>query len=200
MHRQDLVEGTLASCQVFGQNHLAHGLNPVSLKKHMLGAAQSDSLGTKIACHLGIIGGVGVCSHLEATETVGPGHQGSEIATNLRFDLGHITKQHFTGGAIEGDIFPAFYHQSRFSDKLLFLIINFDCTTAGNTTLPHATGNDGGMGGHPATGGQDAARGVHTMDILRAGFNPDKDDILLQSRHFFSFIGREDDLTTGRSG
>ncbi len=200
LHRQDLFEGTFATRQVIGQDHLAYGLNPVPLKKHVLSTAQPDPLGTKIARHLGIIGSIGIRAHLEATKTIGPHHQDSKIATDLRLDLGYIAKQYFAGRSIKGDIFTTFYHYARFSHKLLFLIIYFNGATTGNAAFSHPACNNCSMRSHPATGRQNAACSVHAMNILRTGFHSHKDNIFLQPRHFFCFVGSEDDLTAGCAG
>ena len=49
-----------------GQDHLAHGGDPILVEKHVLGAAQPDSLGAELARDRGVVRGVGVGAHAQA--------------------------------------------------------------------------------------------------------------------------------------
>ena len=60
---------------VFGKDHLAHRRNPARLKKHMLGAAQPDTFGTKFARDPAVGGRFGVGAHLHPPRGIGPDHQ-----------------------------------------------------------------------------------------------------------------------------
>src|SRR6266568_4321758 len=64
LHRQDLVQGQLAPLDIFGQDHLPHGGDPLGVEEHMFGAAEPDSLGAELSGHLGIIRRIGVGPYL----------------------------------------------------------------------------------------------------------------------------------------
>ena len=58
--RQQLGQGLLAVLHVVGQDHLAHGVNTISLEEHVLGAAQADADGAEGDGVGGLFGGIGV--------------------------------------------------------------------------------------------------------------------------------------------
>ena len=49
LERLELGEGGLAPGLVVGQDHLAHGDDPLLAEEHVLGAAQADPLGAELA-------------------------------------------------------------------------------------------------------------------------------------------------------
>ena len=49
LHRQQLFERRLTAFDIRGHDHLAHGDDAVSIKEHVLGAAEPDTFGTKFA-------------------------------------------------------------------------------------------------------------------------------------------------------
>ena len=75
LERFELGQGGLASGLVVGQDHLAHGDDPLVAEEHVLGAAQADPLGAELAGLGGVLRGVGVGADLERADLVGPLHQ-----------------------------------------------------------------------------------------------------------------------------
>ena len=64
---------------------------------------------------------------------------------------------------------------------------------------PHAAGDHGGVAGHAAAGGQDARRGVHAVDVLRAGLLADQDHALADMGQVLGLVGGHHDLAGGRA-
>ena len=58
-----------------GENHFAHGVDPIAFKKHMLGAAEPDPFGAERDSIFDLFGRVGICAHPQAAEFVRPLHQ-----------------------------------------------------------------------------------------------------------------------------
>ena len=80
LHRQDFGQGGAPAVGVGGENHLAHGDDPVAFEKHMLGAAETDALGAEVAGGARVGRGFGVGAHAQPAQIVGPAHDGGEIA------------------------------------------------------------------------------------------------------------------------
>ena len=72
LHGQDLGQGLLAPFQLFGQDHLTHGRDPLGIEEHMLGAAEADPFGAEFAGHLGVMGGIGIGADLQSCGTCPP--------------------------------------------------------------------------------------------------------------------------------
>ena len=84
LHREELGQGLLSAGQIIGEDHLAHGLDPVAFKEHVLGAAEADALGAEIAGHLRVMRRVGVGPDAQFAGFIRPFHDGAEIAGKLR--------------------------------------------------------------------------------------------------------------------
>ena len=110
----------LAIFDIFGKDHLTHGINAAAFKEHMFGSAQSDTRrpeGNRIRC---LLRRIGICPDLEARDLGAPIHQLFEHPVGFAllrierlldqhlnnfgrrgFDLAWI---HFTRCAIDGKI------------------------------------------------------------------------------------------------
>src|SRR5687768_13230825 len=55
LHGQKLSQCPSASGFIIRQDHLAHGLNPITLKKHVLGSAQADTFSSESPRNLRLI-------------------------------------------------------------------------------------------------------------------------------------------------
>ncbi len=200
LHRQDLGQGALAPFQVLGQDHLAHGHDPVALEEHVLGAAQADALGPELAGDRGVVGGVGIGADLEPAVLVDPFHEQAEVSGELGLDRGNGALHDLAGGAVEGNDVALLDHFAVLVGKLLGLVVDLDVAAARDAALAHAAGDDGCVGGHAAAGGEDALGGVHAVDVLGAGLDPHQDDLKAQLGRLFGLVGGEDDLAAGGAG
>ena len=71
---------------------------------------------------------------------------------------------------------------------------------AGDAGAPHAACHDGRVAGHAAPRRDDAARRVHAVDVLGAGFLAHQDDGVAQLVQPLGLVGVEDDLAGRRAG
>ena len=196
LERQQPRQGGAAAGFAVGDDHLPHRQDPFRVEEHVFGAAQADALGAKFARGFGIHRGFGIGAHAHAADLVGPFHQGAEIARHRRFDHGDRADEDLTGGAVQGDglagadIFAA-------SREDLGVVVDADAAGAGDAGPAHAAGDHGGVAGHAAARGQDAAGGVHAVDVLGAGLDADQDDGLAFGSAAFGLVGAEHDGAAG---
>ena len=80
---------------VLGKDHLADSSDPRGIEEHMLGAAQPDPFGTKIARYAAIGRGFGIGTHLHPPRGIGPDHQRSKIARQFRLDRCDLPEHDF---------------------------------------------------------------------------------------------------------
>ena len=86
-----------------GHDHRPHLGLAILGHEHVLGAAQADALGAKLARAGGILGGVGVGTHAEAADLIGPLQHGLEVLVDLGVDERDVIERHAALGAIDGD-------------------------------------------------------------------------------------------------
>ena len=80
LHRQDFLQRFFALFLRIGQNHAAYRGDTVFHKEHVLGTAQSDSLGAKLYGLFGIARIVGIGAYFQRTDIIYPAHKGAESA------------------------------------------------------------------------------------------------------------------------
>ena len=165
----------------------------------MLGAAQADALGAEAARGLGVQRGLGVGADLQAAHLVGPAHQGLEVAGQFGLDHRHGAVQHLALGAVNGDDLAGLEGAAARGEDALGLV-DVDLAGAGDAGPAHAARHDGGVAGHAAAGGDDAARRMHAVNIFGAGFLAHQDDRFAQTRHALGLVGVEDDLAGRGAG
>ena len=73
-------------------------------------------------------------------------------------------------------------------------VVDDDVGAVGDADLAHLAGDEGRVGGHAAPGGEDALRGEHAADVLRAGLQPHEDDLLAPGHVLLGGLRREDRL------
>src|SRR5262245_4274608 len=106
LHGDNLTECANTAGGVFGENHLTHGVDTISLEEHMLGATQADAFSPKRACDRGIVRRVGICAHPQPTETIRPAHECFELRSiRVRIARRDLATEHFPSGPIKGDPF-----------------------------------------------------------------------------------------------
>ena len=199
LERQQLGQRRATAGFVMRHDHLADGGDAGRVEEHMFGAAQADALGAEFARGIGIQRGFGVGAHLHPADAVGPAHQGGEIVRHRRLDHGDAAEEDLPRCAIQGDGI-ADIDGFAGGGQGLRVVIHRDATGAGHAGPAHAAGDHGGVAGHAATGGQDAAGGVHAVNVFRGGFDAHQNDGFALGGAHFGFIGAEHHRTTGGAG
>ena len=166
LHREELGERLAPTSLVVGEDHLAHGDDPISLEEHVFGAAEPDPLCAELHRLGGVVRGVGVGAHPEAPDLVGPGEDGAEVPRQLRLNCRDLSQVDGAGGAVQADRVP-FLHCVPVDGELALRVVDHQISCPSDAALPHPAGDDGGVARHPAAGGEDPLRGVHPTDVLR---------------------------------
>ena len=196
LHRQDLVDGSLALLRGVRGDHLVHGRQTIGTEEHVLGTTQADALSTQLTS-LSCVGGVvGVGLDAEMTDFVGPGEDLLEVGVDLRRDERQARSEDLTGRTVEGD------HVALVDDGVTDrqgggLGIDLDAASTSDTGLAHATGDHGCVGGHATVGSQDALAHDDAVDVIRGGLEADEDDLLALGATLSSDVGVEDGLANG---
>ena len=184
---------------VLGKDHLAHGADAGFLEEHVLGAAQTDALGAELDRGAGIVGRIAVDANAELADLVSPAHQRAELARQLRLDHRHAAGQHLAERTVDGDD-VAGLEGARADAHGAAAVVDADGAAAGDAGLAHAARHHGGVRGHAAPGGQNAFRGVHAVNVFRAGLDADQDDGAAVGLQLGGFIRRKHDLAGRRTG
>jgi len=80
------------------------------------------------------------------------------------------------------------------------VVIDVEDGGAANADFAHLTGDEGGVRGHTAAGGDDALGGDHAAEILRGGLDAGEQDFFTLVGGLDAAIGVEIDLAAGRAG
>ena len=199
LHGLQLAEGFLPLLHIVRTDHLPDGGDAVLVKEHVLGPAQADALSAELPGLGGVVGGVGIGADLETAIFVGPAHDPAELAADGGVHRGDGPGIDAAGGAIQGDPVALFVGLAG-EDELLVFLVHLDVAAARDTTLAHAPGHHGGVGGHAAANGQDALGGLHALDVLGRGLQTHQDHLLAPLSPGLGVLSGEDDLAGGSAG
>ena len=86
-----------------GHDHRAHLRLAVGGHEHVLGAAQADALGAVLERCQRIGGRVGVGTHAEPADVVGPAQHALEALAARRLHQRHVVERHQAGAAVDRD-------------------------------------------------------------------------------------------------
>ncbi len=193
LYRQQLGEPGTPSGFILGHDHPAHRADAVGFKKHVLGAAEPDALGTKAASGARIDQGLGVGANLHAADRIRPAHQGREIAGELRLDRRHRTDHDLARRPVDRDDFVRPHDNVSGCHRALG-VIDAHIAGTGNAGPPHAARYHRGVAGHTAARRQDASGRMHAVDVVRARLDAHQDCGFAASSERFGLVGREHDL------
>ena len=179
LERRDLRQRQTAAGLVIGQDHLAHGGDAGVVEEHVLGPAQADTLGPEATSRLRIQRRLGIGAHLQASDLVGPGHQGLEITGQLRLDHGHGPVKHLALRAVDGDD-VAGPEGTATGGEGPGPVVDRQLIDAADAGPPHAARHHSGMAGHAAPRRDDAAGRMHAVDVFRRSLLAHQDDGVAQ--------------------
>src|SRR5271167_287549 len=174
--------------------------DPVLGEKHVLGAAQADTLGAKRARLLRVAGNVSVGSHSQFAEGLRPTHELHQFGIiGLCIETIELALDHTAGGSVERNP-VALLEYLTLHPHLASLFVYLYVPRPRDTTFPHAARDYRRMTGHPAARGQNARCDFHAVNIFRSSFRSDQDDwisLAAMSRLLHCLIRREHNLPNG---
>ena len=152
-----------------GKDHFTHHGEPVALKEHVFGAAQTDPLRFKVSRHGRVRRRIRVGAHTDIAHAIGPVH---ELQVPPIFE----GREHFPSAherlprrAIDGDQITLLERAPIFERERARPGVDPD-RGAHHTGHAHPTRNNRCVRGDPAALGQNAHRAMHAPDILGRGF------------------------------
>ena len=190
LHRQQLLESALPALQVRRHDHLAHGLEPVSLEEHVLRPAQPDPFRTELARAAGVVRRIGVGTYTQHAKGVGPGHELRELCAWCGLHEHRPPKDHTPRAPIDGNP-VAFPHGSTVDVERAGGFVHIEVLRAGYTTFPHAARHHRCVTRHAAARRENGAGRGHPVEIIRAGLTPHQDYPLTAAAPFRRRIGVE---------
>ena len=165
-----------------GENHLAHGVDPVAFKKHVLCAAEPDAFRAEChrVCHL--LGRICICAHAKHAEFIRPLHQFrvllisdaflrfegaiDEYLNNFRGRSRDFAGKNFSSSSVDGDIIASTQRRAVRVERA-FLVIDLNSGRAAYAHFSHLPRNQGRMRRNAATRSENAFGGNHATQIFR---------------------------------
>ena len=142
--RLDLLKSLLSLLDGVGADHLAEGSDSVLSEEHVLGTAETDTLGTQLTGLGRICGRIGIGANLQLAVLVSPGHYAAEVSADLSLLGSDITLVDLTGCTIERNVISLMEGLSA-QGEYLGLLVDDNITAAGYTAGAHSAGNDSCM-------------------------------------------------------
>ena len=107
--------------------------------------------------------------------------------------IGTAPFEHLAGAAVDGDD-VALAEGRAHRHQRAGLVVDAQRAGAADAGLAHAARHDRGVAGHAAARGQDAVRGMHAVDVLRAGLDAHQDHLPAERLQLLGLLRGEDDL------
>ncbi len=209
---EEFFEGVLALFEGGGEDHFAHGVDAVAFEEHVFGAAEADAGGSEGDGVGHLVGLVGVGADVEFAVFVGPAHElgvvlvgGGVFGVEGLFDEDlddfggggfEFACEDFARGAVDGEE-VAFFEDAAADGEGLVGVINLECAGAADADFAHLAGDEGGVAGDAAAGGEDAFGCEHAADVFRGGLDTHEQDVVAFGGEGFGFFGVEDDFACG---
>jgi hypothetical protein len=121
-----------------------------------------------------------------------------ERLDDLRRTAGQLSLDHFAGGPVDGNEIPL-PDGSAVDFHGAVSVVDVQRRTSHHAGFSHTPGDQGGVGGHPAAGGQDSFGGVHPVDVFGGGFDADENILLPLFGQFHGPFRVEDRDPAGRA-
>ena len=213
LHGQQLVQGLAPSHLVVGQDHLPDRVDALFLKEHVLGAAQADALGAKVAADARLLRQVGVGLDAEPADRVHPAHQLGEapvggraggLAIAVQQHPQHVGRvgddlsaDHFSGAAVQREPVPLLERHAA-DAGLAGAVVDGQGVAAHHAHRAELPRHQRRVGGHAAPGRENAFGRLDAADVFRAGLHPAQDDLLSPGPPRCRVGGVEHDPAGGR--
>lgn len=164
-------------------------IDPIPFEEHMLGATKPDSLCAEGDGVSNLIGLISIGTDFQFSALVGPLHQLGKDAVNWALSRGHIfvdenaddiggggfdfAREDFACGAIDGEE-VALVESFSADGEGGFGVVDMKIGGTADADFAHLAGDESGVRGDSATGGEDAFGSEHPADVLGAGFDSDE--------------------------
>ena len=154
--RQQLGKRTLTTRRVLAENHLAHGINAVTFKEHVLGAAQTNTFRAERHGLADLLRSIGVGANTKSAIAIRKVHDKLKVASHTALGWLHgASHQHllqltvssvdlalddFASGAVDGEEIALFQDLSIATQGAL-VVIDHDLAGTSNADLAHLSSN-----------------------------------------------------------
>ncbi|HEY5000042.1 MAG TPA: hypothetical protein VII36_12890, partial [Usitatibacter sp.] len=214
LHRLQLGQRSTAPRDIARDNHLAHGVDPVTLEEHVLGTAEADAFGPEPAGDPSVLRRVGVGADAKATNLVGPSEQSSVRRVGWRvfraarapndrndfaWDGGQIAEVHAASRPVDGDPIPLVNGQVSDAETAV-VEAHLELLASDDRALTHTACDNRGVAGHAAARREDRARRNDAVEVLGGSFFAHEDHSLAVVRAFHGDIRIEDGDAACRAG
>ena len=212
---EELGNGGYAVALLGGEDHFTDEVDPVPFKEHVFRAAEADAGGAEGDSGFRLLGRVRIGAHFHFGAVVAPLHELGEVLVGAAVfrlhGLGNQDLDDFRGGSFH---LAGVYQAARsvngevvtFADGYVangngaVVVVHNDFIRAANADFAHLAGNEGGMGGNAAAGGQDAFSGNHAAQVFRRGFQTDQQNLFTSVRGFHAAFRVQVDASGGGAG
>ena len=185
------------------EDHLAHRVDAVTFKEHMLGAAKADALGAEGHRVGDLVRLIRIGANLQLAQFVRPIHELSEVAVgravgtvegfidqhldDFRGRGFHLAGEDLAAGAVDGKE-VALAEDARADGEGALVVIDVEHARAADADLAHLAGDQRRMGADAAARSENAFRREHAANVLGRSLLADEQHIAL-GRFRLGFVG-----------
>ena len=167
--------------------------------KNMCSVRQRPMPSAPISTSLcGIVRGVGIGAHAEATNSIGPFHQRVIGMRKLRHYKCYLTFEDRSVVAIEGDPIPLLNCLTLHAHLFVF-VIDVEGFASDDAALAPASCNNRRVTGLAAGRGENSLRNEHAANVFGTGFAAHKNYLFAVARPILRFMRSEDGATRCRA-
>mmetsp|Transcript_33123 Transcript_33123/g.38543 ORF Transcript_33123/g.38543 Transcript_33123/m.38543 type:complete len:414 (+) Transcript_33123:1074-2315(+) len=175
LQRFNKCKGLLTTSSIGGKNHLAHGVDALTLEEHVLCAAETNTICSKVEGRLGILGDVSIGTHAKALKILAPRENRAELTLERGLTKRDLALEHQPAGSVDRNPVTLL---EQLTVQRKFFALEDNITAARNTRLPHTTSDNRGVRRHTSTGSKNTCCGVHATEVLRRGLQAHHDHLL----------------------
>ena len=171
--RFELLQHRFPGLNRFGEDHLLHAAQPLSVEEHVLRPAKADAFGTKVQGGFDLGHGFCVGQDFQAADRVTPGHDLIKGFGQVRLLRLHPARQNAARGAVDGD--PVTFVEQLFTDlERAGFRVDIEFAHAHDARFTQASGDHCRVAGHAARARQNACCHRDGADVFRGGFTADQ--------------------------
>ena len=176
LHHVEFVQDLALVGRVVAEDQSADQLEPLFGQEHVLGAAQPDAVGAEVTRVRSVVGGVGVGANTDPSgpDQVGPAQQRLELRRRGTGRCDDRALDHVAGPAVDRDLGALGVEGVADADAA---VDHHDLTGADHGGNAPAASDDCSVAHQAATGGEDAAGGLHSEHVVGGRLGAYEDDV-----------------------